>query len=328
MTTALSSVAEMERITIYMGSRCNLNCAYCHREKSGTEQPISDGLLSYVRGRSDIFIKFMGGEPTLYFDDIKRVVEAAPDASYAVSTNGVNLERYLPFFREHRFLVCISYDGSGDDTRGFDPFTKLIEYPWIAVSCTLYHGNTDFRRILANFVAKERIVGRKLSFFPHIVHHTGKHNEPFALMAEDFDDILRQYKECVSSFVADYKRGVVNSRYMGLFTQLARRYRQKFSFGETYCSNKSLRKVDATGQPYTCLYIRDEMLGNDTIEIQSQILEEKFPKCRYCSVYGMCGAACIKSISHEAECQFYKRLYTWFAEVYEENHLLLDKLEV
>ena len=100
----------------------------------------------------------------MYFDDIKRVVEAAPDASYAVSTNGVNLERYLPFFREHRFLVCISYDGSGDDTRGFDPFTKLIEYPWIAVSCTLYHGNTDFRRILANFVAKERIVGRNYPF--------------------------------------------------------------------------------------------------------------------------------------------------------------------
>ena len=328
MTTALSLVADMERITIYMGSRCNLNCSYCHREKSDNEQPVSDRLLDYVRGRNDILIKFMGGEPTLYFDQIKRVVEAAPEASYAISTNGVNLERYLPFFREHRFLVCISYDGSGDGIRGYDPFMKLLNYPWIAVSCTLYHGNTDFRRIIANFAAKEKIVGRRLSFFPHIVHHTGKHNEQFAFTTEDFDDILRQYKECIESFVADYKRGVVNIRYMGLFTQLARRYRHKYEYGETYCSNMSLRKVDANGQAYTCLYIRDEMLDKGTIEIQQPIIDEKFPKCRECGVYGLCGAACIKSISHEAECRFYKRLYTWFVELYEANRLLLDKLEV
>lgn len=319
----------MEALTIYLGSRCNLSCAYCHREAAEQEEGISEKLLDYIRGRSDISIKFMGGEPTLYMDEIRRAVAAAPEARYSISTNGVDLKRHLDFFREHCFLICISYDGAEIDLRGFDPFTELLDYPWLAVSCTLYHGNTDFRRILRNFAAKERLIGRRLSFFPHIVHHTSAYNAPYALTAADYEEILEQYKACVSRFIADCRRGAVNQRYLGLYMQLAQRYKAKYRFGETYCVNRRLQKLDAAGRRYSCLYIRDEELPSASWqERQAEIIDSRFPECRRCQAYGMCGAACIKSLGHALECSFYKRLYSWFAGEYEKNKRQLEALEV
>ena len=319
----------MEGLTIYLGSRCNLNCAYCHREPAEHEGTVSDTLIDYVRGRSDVRIKFMGGEPTLFMEEIKKVVAAAPAAKYAVSTNGVGLRQYLEFFRKHKFLICISYDGAENSLRGFDPFTELIDYPWLAVSCTLYHGNTDFQKIIKNFAAKERIIGRGLSFFPHIVHHTSADNAAYALTAADFDNILQQYKECIVNFVSGYKVGVVNRRYAGLYTKLVRAYRAQYEYGETYCVNRRLQKLDAAGKHYSCLYIRnEELLAAQWQKQQAEFITEKFPDCQNCTVYKMCGGACIKSLNHKLECSFYKRLYNWFAYMYEKNRMLLDTLEV
>ena len=41
-----------------------------------------------------------------------------PKAKFAVSTNGIGIEKHLEYFREHRFQICISYDGAEKDLRG------------------------------------------------------------------------------------------------------------------------------------------------------------------------------------------------------------------
>jgi hypothetical protein len=195
----------MEKITIYLGSRCNLNCAYCHREVEENEPKVSDALLNYIKSRPNITVKFMGGEPTLYMDEIKRIVDAAPHASFSISTNGVLFPKYRDYFLKHRFFVVISYDGA-DGLRGYDPFQNVIDYPWLGVSCTLYHGNTDFGKILKRFAEKERIIGRPLSFFPHIMHETSEKNQAYALTKEDMDSICHQWKERVEKLVTDFEK--------------------------------------------------------------------------------------------------------------------------
>lgn len=308
----------MKQLTIYLGSRCNLNCAYCHRTADDNEPKISENLLEFVRGREDILIKFMGGEPTLYMEEIKKVTEAAPKAQYAIGTNGVHLENYLDFFRQYGFLICISYDGRESSLRGFDPFTKLLDYPKIAVSATIYHGNTDLKRIIKNFAEKERIIGRSLSFFPHIAHHTSQENAAYALTQEDADNYVSQYQELIGAYMKErFQYGVRNARYEGMFQALLRRFEHPFSFGETYCVNSNVKKCDAFGNLYTCLYIRDGRLAHENWQdTQQQLLLRKFPKCRECEVYGMCGGACIKSLSHDIECSVYRRLYAWFKKEY------------
>jgi uncharacterized protein len=308
----------MKQLTIYLGSHCNLDCAYCHRIADKEEPKISKNLIESIRGKDNILIKFMGGEPTLYMDEIRKVVAAAPKANYAIGTNGVNLDRYLDFFRRHDFLICISYDGKTNSPRGFDPFTKLVDYPKLAVSTTIYRGNTNLKGIIKNFAEKERIIGRPLSFFPHIAHHTCAENEAFALTKDDADSYVSQYQELVGNYMRErFQYGIKNIRYEGMFQALIKRLEHPFSFGETYCVNSRVKKCDALGNLYTCLYIRDENLNySDWQQQQGQLLSKQWGQCKCCQVYDMCGGACIKSLSHDIECGIYYRLYTWFKEAY------------
>lgn len=304
--------------TIYMGSKCNLNCAYCHREADEFEPKVSEKLIEELKKLDDSTIKFMGGEPTLYMGEIKRIVAALPSAKFVICTNGVNLENYLPFFREHDFLVCISFDGGANAERGFDPFTKAIDYPKLAVSTTLHHGHIDLKAIIKSFAEKERIIVRALSFFPHFAHATNTANDTYALSLGDAEYILRQYKEMVGSYMEQrFKYGVRNFRYEGMFTGLLKRYQANFSYGETYCVNKNLKKYNTSGESFTCLYIRDEKLSDNWQTEQQRLLDEKFPECRCCPVYFMCGGGCIKTKSRDIECYINKMLFSWFKAEYE-----------
>lgn len=301
----------MTKITIYLGSRCNLDCAYCHRKVDEKEPVISESLLKYLKSIKDLQIRFIGGEPTLYMDEVKRVVTAVPNARFGITTNGILFDRYREYFLRHRFQVCISFDGN-ESLRGYDPFRKVIDYPWLAVSCTLYHGNTDFKKIIHAFTEKEKVVGRPLSFFPHIMHVTSRENEPYALTREDFISILSQWEAAVTEYVEDYEAyGVVNTKYQGLFIGLYQRTKAQYSWGESYCVNHRMGKCDASGRFASCLYIRDEYLGEyvEAWKNQKQFLS---PKCRNCPVYDLCGGACIKSIQHDLECYFYRRLFAWW----------------
>ena len=265
------------QITLYLGSQCNLHCAYCHREASDGEGGISDDFLDRLKKNPPSSIKFMGGEPLLYMKEIRKVVAAVPKAKFAVSTNGIGIEKHLEYFREHRFQICISYDGAEKDLRGYDPFTALWDYPDLAVSTTLYHGNTDLGAIMAKF---------------------------------------RGYKKYVGLYLSRFRRfGIRDKRYEGLYQTLERRREVQYIYGETYCSNRTIRKVDTKGRQYPCLYIRRQGLSDNWLKEQQDLLDALSPECRQCSVYGMCGGACIVSQvsqEHAQECRFYKALYTWF----------------
>lgn len=314
--------------TVYLGSKCNLNCAYCHKE-AGKESGISDEFIARLKAEGATDIRFMGGEPTLYMDEIRKVVGNFPDVQFAITTNGVLFDKYIDYFREHNFLVCISYDGTDKDLRGFDPFTKLIDYPKIAVSCTLYHGNCDFREIMRNFAKKEEIIGRKLSFFPHIAHSTYDGNDEYSLNIDELVSVIRQYKEAIVRFTDDLRMGVTNLRWKPIVIQLLKRLKAGYEFGETYCVHKNLKKVDTSGRFYSCHYIRDEELPKgEELESMAGIIRKKFPKCESCPVYDMCGAACIKSKRHELECFFYHRLFTWFRDFYTANADILGGIKV
>ncbi|WP_337437886.1 radical SAM protein [Acidaminococcus fermentans] len=198
----------MKSVTIYLGSRCNMNCAYCHREADPEETkglpPEFYERLKTMAREGALTVKFMGGEPTLYMDTIKKVVAAVPGATFAIATNGKHLETFLPFFRAHHFKIALSYDGGDVDLRGFNPLEKLVDYPYLSISTTIFHGNTDFRKILAQFREK-REKGMKISFFPHLVHHTSPVNAAYALTKEDYASVLRQWKELVLDLVEGFK---------------------------------------------------------------------------------------------------------------------------
>lgn len=303
----------MKTITIYLGSRCNLNCAYCHREADADERGVTDKLLTLLKEERPQEIRFFGGEPTLYMDDIQKVVATCPWAAFVVTTNGVLLDKYKDYFSEHNFKIIVSYDGNTNSLRGYNPLLKAIDYHKLGVSTTLYHGNTDFKSILRHFCEMEKYAGRSLSFFPHIAHHTNDSNKEYALTADDIKQVLAEYKHCIKSFWQAYEKyGLINIRYKAVFTQLWREYNASYEFGETYCVGKERMKVNANGDTFNCLYIRNVPESENAAYIRS-----RFPRCEKCHYYSMCGAACVQSLSHDLECSFYYQLYDFFAHFVE-----------
>lgn len=299
----------MEAISIYLGSKCNLNCAYCHREADANETGVTGKLLQLLDEKKPESIRFIGGEPTLYMDDIKKVVKHCPQAKFRVTTNGILLADNIEYFRKHNFKIIVSFDGQlGENPRGFDPLEDVIDYPDMGISTTICHGNTDFKKILRGFCEAENRIKRPLMFFPHICHHTSKKNEAYSLTLEDVDNLLSEYKYAIGKFWRDYDDfGVINKRYESIFMQLLLLLKADYEFGETYCMSKRRMKVNANGDAFNCSYIRNVPASKN-----KRYMQKSFPECEKCAYYFMCGGACAQSLSHAIECKFYRGLYEFF----------------
>lgn len=298
-----------------MGSNCNLNCSYCHKEIENDKQ-ISETFLNYLKTfQGDII--FRGGEPTLYINDIKHIVNTAKNATFGITTNGVNIENHIPFFTEHKFNVSVSYDGT--NLRPFDPFTKKIFYPNINVTSVMTK-NCNIFDILKAFDEKSLITGNRLIFYPHIAHYTNEYNKQYAMDETDYIINIEQIKECMNLFIQERKNyNTTNYKLYGIYRFLNKHLENNFTFGETVCANKFSKRVDVNGQQYNCLYIRDEKLNENWLTTQQHLIRTKFPKCEKCSVYAMCGGGCVKSLYHDKECNFYYKLFTWYKKFYNQN---------
>lgn len=297
-----------ETISIYLGSKCNLNCAYCHRKADKEEHGVTEKLLKLLDEEHPKTIRFIGGEPTLYMEDIKKVVKHCPWAKFQVTTNAVLLADYIDYFRKHKFKIVVSFDGGNDNYRGIDPLQEVIDYPDMGISTTICRGNTSFKKILKNFCEAEKKIKRPLLFFPHIVHHTSKKNEAYALTLEDVENLLAEYKYAVGKFWRDFDNfGVINRRYQSIFMQLLNLTKAQYDFGETYCMSKKRMKVNTSGEAFNCSYIR-----NVSAHKNKKYMQKMFPACTKCDYYFMCGGACVQSLSHAIECKFYHGLYEFF----------------
>ena len=127
---------------IALGDTCNLHCAYCIQSwkdrKSVPEndrlEELCDAILYFFErsGKQELAVDFMGGEPLLHFDTIKKIVCCLKgkkiNVSFSFITNGVLFDgRKAEFCLEHGIGVTLSHDGPGQALRGIDPLTPRSE---------------------------------------------------------------------------------------------------------------------------------------------------------------------------------------------------------
>lgn len=114
-------------LSLVLGYDCNMRCIYCYANggyrKDSMKFEIAKGAIMAVKklfSDSDIIrITFTGGEPTIYYDLMEKIVKFANDylnaeTIYLLNTNGVFSEKILQLLlnRQYRFFVQLSYDGS------------------------------------------------------------------------------------------------------------------------------------------------------------------------------------------------------------------------
>ena len=126
---------KLNMVTLQLTQMCNLRCDYCiYSEKSSYNRSHSNHRMSFETAKrvidfyyehsidsERIAIAFYGGEPTLEFELIKRIVDyankvfAGKKILYRMTTNATLLtDELIDFFfnSQNDFLVLISLDGS------------------------------------------------------------------------------------------------------------------------------------------------------------------------------------------------------------------------
>ena len=141
--TAKSVALEALRgVDLILTPACNLSCTYCYHDRRTRQRMTWSTARAAVdllnrSGQNRLTLNFLGGEPLLQLDLIRRIVDHAERTrsdskrcEYGISTNGMLLddttEEFLDAFG---FDVQLSFDGVADaqDFRRVGSFGRLDE---------------------------------------------------------------------------------------------------------------------------------------------------------------------------------------------------------
>lgn len=115
------------QIALILTSKCNLVCKYCFADcgishlsmDEKTAHAVVAHSIGIAKGRR-LSVSFFGGEPTMEFDLIKRVVSLVktqsannglPSPYFSITTNGMFGDNILNYFIKNNFQITLSADG-------------------------------------------------------------------------------------------------------------------------------------------------------------------------------------------------------------------------
>jgi len=106
-----------KHFTYCLTTACNLRCKYCYERFKpysplSADERVAEKLLELARGGGSIH--FFGGEPLLYFNIIRDIVEAGQkeNISFGITTNLTLLtEEIASFIKERKISILASIDG-------------------------------------------------------------------------------------------------------------------------------------------------------------------------------------------------------------------------
>ena len=220
---------------------CNLRCEYCFAGKGDycqgrmlmTEEvgkAAIDYLLHYSQGRHNLEVDFFGGEPTINFDVVKKVVEYARSKEkefdkkfrFTITTNGLILnDDMMDFINREMYNVVCSVDGRKeindrvrDRVDGSGCYDAIIPHFQELIHRREASGNdenwqyyvrgtfTKYNKDFGNDVMHMFDLGfDQISFEPVVADA----KQPYALTYEDLPDVFAEY-ERLSKLIIENKK--------------------------------------------------------------------------------------------------------------------------
>ncbi|HTY64329.1 MAG TPA: radical SAM protein [Acidobacteriota bacterium] len=114
----------IECLSLIITAQCNLHCSYCYQNAKNAHRAgwdvVRAGIdLVFGEGLSQVELMFLGGEPLLEFNLLRRAVSYAEALDrggkhfrFSLSTNGTLVsETVADYLDEHKFDVQLSFDG-------------------------------------------------------------------------------------------------------------------------------------------------------------------------------------------------------------------------
>lgn len=315
-------------IFIMLGQDCNLNCKYCMQHTLindiQNEKTINKEIFDFITYHSEkqsqpIDVRFYGGEPLLYFNNIKDIVSKLQDENitFSIITNGKLLSKdIVEFFNNNKFTSCaISWDGKNVlKTRYYDVFKQkenlLLQMKNLSIDGVIsaYNSLDDYIEALLPYQEKYFKVHHKIfPFFNEIIMDAGACFTD--LIDFNYRSIREQIKNVINNFlVATTKTSeeltIKDNIYMSLLTMLCQQLNNDDeNYTKSYCGNGiSVINLDLEGNLYQCHnnWIKIGSIYDDYTNYieKAKKLDDMAAKsfvdskCKDCTVLSLCKGGC------------------------------------
>lgn len=313
-------------VFIMLGQECNLACKYCIQHEIKTVQlchKINPDVISWIidisKDRKEpVDIRFYGGEPLLFWQDIQEMVkaleEAHANAKFSTITNGKLLtEAHVDYFNEHDFGVGISWDGVNSiKTRGYNVMAEKEDMVMKLKNLTISTVLSEHNYPLA--------LGRELDRL--YKKYKELHQDNFGLALEEIEDmngsvshLIPEDEERVEKEIEELCEEVLNDNELGIGFQ-GKRYWEcvlymaleridnlsNYNHCTACCGNGiSVQNVDLDGNLYLCHNVTDKIgtIHDDFTTIFKNVIAldntKEFYKnqCHECEIDSICGGGCM-----------------------------------
>jgi len=217
----------IKKIFLILGDGCNMSCAYCKAHLNSTKSQMgvtypSGAVMAYLKNtiaNEPTLINFYGGEPLLYFDVIKYIIDSInakqDDVIWSTMTNGKSITpAMVEYFNKHKVTVNLSWDGEQTKTlRGYDVFADNAIKDYLLDIDDLWINST-----LTSLTSPLEIAN---SHIPHLAEYQKRHGHSYGIhiglaTPTSANDPLYQY---------DYQKIYKEMQYIiakGIFESLAK----------------------------------------------------------------------------------------------------------
>ena len=327
----------VKALCLHVAHTCNLNCSYCfasqgkyHGDRALMSFEVGkqafDFLIANSGTRRNLEVDFFGGEPSLNFDVVKKLVEYARSIEgkynknfrFTYTTNGMILtDEMMEFINKEMHNVVLSLDGRREVNDHFrrdytgkgsydtivPNFKRLVESrnnQGYYVRGTYTHNNVDFTN---DIIHMADLGFTELSMEP-VVCPPG---DPYALTDEDLPKLFEQYEILAKEMIKRKKEGrpFTFYHYMLDLKHGPCIYKRITGCG----SGTEYMAVTPWGELYPChQFVGDEKysLGNIWDGVKNTAVQDEFrgcnsysrPECRDCWAKLYCSGGCAANAYH------------------------------
>jgi uncharacterized protein len=313
-------------IRITLGRNCNLRCAYCiqcnSRENPKEELTVNDFFrhLKFFLGKNRIFnVEFWGGEPLLYFEKIKQLHKKFVDelnvSRFWFATNGQYLtDEVTDFIIQNKFFISISYDGPGQELRGYDMehdkvvmnnIKRLNNHKLLAflpVMSNLNKSMSKYQEKIKNLLGTDEFVIGNFPLINVVDNNSFNNRVPDDYLSNLSREIYSDFMEGKLSNIHSVQRDVFN--FINHFGK-----REITSYRICLALNPKKLSIDMAGNWIACHnFNKDDVYGNSSLYL-GNIKETKLKKkpmmfipesakrlkrlnCSCCIVKHICNGGC------------------------------------
>lgn len=319
-----------------MGQGCNLSCSYCLKHTLINEQlpvNVSPVIFEYLdflaeEGTCPINCNYFGGEPLVYYDGVKSIVEHCNQIEqrldkkifhHSMISNGKSLnEEIVEFLNKNNFAYTISWDGNNSiETRGYDviedKFDLLLKINNLGISSVISSKSYPLDVVNAmqkfddEYFAKNNSHVR-CNFDDIMDTGVGVENQELCKIdperfESDIQKIFDMYEEDVLSNQTLLNKYHVAIRYCMNNINSIKHYLKEGPNKISRCGQGlEVLNLDMSGKIYDCHNVTTGEIGHlqyDSIPFIRNIIASEYKTmhrintiCKDCQAISLCGGGC------------------------------------